>query len=57
MSFALVALGGFLLAVGILAQTYAYPRVAVIPVDLDSAVVAQNPPGEPGRHAHDPIPA
>ena len=47
---ALLFLGAFLLVAGLGARYYAYPRLAVIPADLDSKVVAENPPGEPATY-------
>ena len=47
---ALFFLGAFLLVAGLGARYYAYPRLAVIPSDLDSKVVAENPPGEPATY-------
>jgi hypothetical protein len=47
---ALLFLGAFLLVAGLGARYYAYPRLAVIPTDLDSTVVAENPPGEPATY-------
>lgn len=48
--YAMIALGGFLLVAGILAPTWAYPHLAVIPADLDTEVVAQSPPGAPATY-------
>ena len=47
---ALLFLGAFLVMAGIGARYYAYPRLAVIPTDLDSKVVAENPSGEPATY-------
>ena len=47
---ALLFLGAFLLFAGLGARFYVYPRLAVIPTDLDSKVVAENPPGEPATY-------
>jgi hypothetical protein len=47
---ALITLGAFLLTLGILLRAYAYPRLAVVPADLDSEVVAQSLPGEPATY-------
>ena len=47
---ALIFLGAFLLVAGLGARYYGYPRLAVIPTNLDSKVVAENPPGEPATY-------
>ena len=47
---ALLFLGAFLLVAGLGARFYAYPRLTVVPADLDSKVVAENPPGEPATY-------
>jgi hypothetical protein len=47
---ALLFLGSFVLVLGLGARFYAYPKLAVIPTDLDSTVVAENPPGEPATY-------
>lgn len=47
---ALSFLGTFLLVAGLGGRYYAYPQLAVIPTDLDSTVVAENPPGEPATY-------
>jgi len=45
--YALMAVGAFLLCLGVLVRVYAYPRLAVVPEDLDTTVVAINAEDEP----------
>jgi len=47
---ALVTVGAFVLSLGILLRAYAYPRLAVVPKDLDSKVVAQSLPDAPATY-------
>ncbi|GAA2118439.1 DUF3068 domain-containing protein [Actinomadura napierensis] len=43
--YAFVLLGGFLVTAAVLTRQYVYPRVAVIPGDLDTTSVTQSPAG------------
>lgn len=47
---ALFATAAFLAALAVLAPTYAYQRLAVIPSDLDAQVTAVSAPGEPATY-------
>ncbi len=49
-SIALVVTGTFLLVLGVLSTTYIYPRVAVVPRNLDSAVIASNAENDPATY-------
>jgi hypothetical protein len=47
---ALVIVGAFALTLGVLLRAYAYPKLAVVPSDLDSRVVAQSLPDSPATY-------
>ncbi len=48
--YALTMLGSLLLTMGVLARVYAYPALAVVPVDTDATVIARSVEGAPATY-------